>query len=165
MAIFDALRSGNMFTVLGDLVDEVQLTAESDDQIAPMGSTLGLSRAGADVTVRVALKPHTAVNYGGAIPRLHHIDLITGLITGIAKDRDTMTSASTNVVAQVESSGLKEAGPYRILEHTFRNVKESFYVRVRGTNAAVKEPRADSGAVNPWQDLWFYSNPIFIRVT
>ena len=165
MAIFDALRSGNMFTVLGDLVDEVQLTAESDDQIAPMGSTLGLSRAGADVTVRVALKPHTAVNYGGAIPRLHHIDLITGLITGIAKDRDTMTNASTKVVAQVESSGLKEAGPYRILEHTFRNVKESFYVRVRGTNAAVKEPRADSGAVNPWQDLWFYSNPIFIRLT
>ena len=96
---------------------------------------------------------------------MHHIDLITGLITGIAKDRDTMTNASTKVVAQVESSGLKEAGPYRILEHTFRNVKESFYVRVRGTNAAVKEPRADSGAVNPWKDLWFYSNPIFIRRT
>jgi hypothetical protein len=76
-----------------------------------------------------------------------------------------MINPTAKVVAQVEASGLKTAGPHRVFEQTFRNVRESFYVRVRGTNAAVKEPQADSGAVNPWQDLWFYSNPVFIRLS
>jgi hypothetical protein len=38
------------------------------------------------------------------------------------------------------------------------------YLRVRGTNTSEMEPELDPRGENPWQDLWFYSNPIFVEV-
>jgi hypothetical protein len=38
------------------------------------------------------------------------------------------------------------------------------YLRVRGTNTSEMEPELDLRGENPWQDLWFYSNPIFVEV-
>ena len=38
------------------------------------------------------------------------------------------------------------------------------YVRVRGTSTDDLEPAMDGPEENPWRDLWFYSNPIFIEV-
>jgi hypothetical protein len=35
---------------------------------------------------------------------------------------------------------------------------------VRGTATDLLEPRPDEQGENPWDDLWFYSNPIFIEV-
>ena len=43
-------------------------------------------------------------------------------------------------------------------------VDRDLYVRVRGTNTADLEPSVDGAGENPWLDLWFYSNPIFIEV-
>jgi hypothetical protein len=37
-------------------------------------------------------------------------------------------------------------------------------LRLRGTNTAQGEPEADAKDENPWTDLWFYSNPIFVSV-
>ena len=38
------------------------------------------------------------------------------------------------------------------------------YLRVRGTNVATElEPEPDELGEDPWADLWFYSNPVFIR--
>ena len=39
------------------------------------------------------------------------------------------------------------------------------YVRVRGTNTTDLEPRMDTLGEIPWNDLWFYSNPIFINAS
>jgi hypothetical protein len=39
------------------------------------------------------------------------------------------------------------------------------YIRVRGTNTTELEPEPDPAGENPWQDLWFYSNPVFIDTT
>ncbi|MGL5838243.1 MAG: hypothetical protein ACRCY3_07050 [Sphingorhabdus sp.] len=36
------------------------------------------------------------------------------------------------------------------------------YFRIRGTNMQDLEPGADTRGENPWTDLWFYSNPMFI---
>ncbi|VXB26417.1 hypothetical protein NOCARDAX2BIS_190029 [Nocardioides sp. AX2bis] len=33
----------------------------------------------------------------------------------------------------------------------------------RGTSTDEMEPEAD-GLENPWDDLWFYSNPVFVNV-
>ena len=41
-------------------------------------------------------------------------------------------------------------------------ISESMYVRVRGTNTNELEPTEDPGGENPWDDLWFYTNPVFV---
>jgi hypothetical protein len=43
-------------------------------------------------------------------------------------------------------------------------VGRSSYVRVRGTNTAQLEPEVDPLGEDPWSDLWFYANPIFVEV-
>jgi hypothetical protein len=43
-------------------------------------------------------------------------------------------------------------------------VQRSFYVRVRGTNTDVPSPRQDPLGIDPWTDLWFYSNPVMVLV-
>ncbi|MDE0839955.1 MAG: hypothetical protein OSB41_13010, partial [Kiritimatiellae bacterium] len=34
--------------------------------------------------------------------------------------------------------------------------------RVRGTNTKELEPTEDAAGENPWDDLWFYTNPVFV---
>ena len=41
--------------------------------------------------------------------------------------------------------------------------ERDFYVRIRGTNTQDAEPPMDIAGENPWSDLWFYSNPIFVE--
>jgi hypothetical protein len=47
---------------------------------------------------------------------------------------------------------------------TLKNVTEATYIRVRGTNGAELEPTPDTAGEDPWTDLWFYANPVFIAV-
>jgi hypothetical protein len=42
--------------------------------------------------------------------------------------------------------------------------ERSGYLRLRGTNGEELEPTSDGIGEDPWSDLWFYSNPIFVRV-
>jgi len=37
-------------------------------------------------------------------------------------------------------------------------------LRVRGTGGSEPEPEPDPRGEDPWTDLWFYSNPIFVHV-
>jgi len=43
-------------------------------------------------------------------------------------------------------------------------VDRPLYVRVRGTNTGELEPAVDPPDENPWADLWFYSNPVFVDI-
>lgn len=54
-------------------------------------------------------------------------------------------------------------GKEYVIRHTVRDAQASFYARVRGTNTDELEPAAD-GLELPWEDLWFYSNPVFVRL-
>ena len=38
------------------------------------------------------------------------------------------------------------------------------FVRVRGNNSGAVEALLDEPGEDPWEDLWFYSNPIFVGV-
>ena len=44
------------------------------------------------------------------------------------------------------------------------NVSGPVYIRVRGTNTNEAEPAVDPPDENPWADLWFYSNPVFVEI-
>ena len=52
---------------------------------------------------------------------------------------------------------------YADIMDSLRNVEGDLYARVRGTSTDEAEPLAD-GKESPWDDLWFYSNPVFVQV-
>ena len=71
---------------------------------------------------------------------------------------------TTKVLARLtEKQWLAAGGTYTITT-MLPNVESNMYVRVRGTNTQDLEPPMDTQGENPWSDLWFYSNPIFIEV-
>jgi len=79
-----------------------------------------------------------------------------------------MTAPGTRVVRSFEPRWAP--GRQVTFQHTFRNVREPFYVRVRGTDGKEHvdggiEPTPDViGQSNPFEDLWLYANPIFVDV-
>jgi len=89
-------------------------------------------------------------------------------VTGPAADRDTQTAPGTRVVKSFEPRWAP--GRQVAFRHTFRNVREPFFVRTRGTDGKEHvpggiEPSADViGQSNPFEDLWLYGNPIFVDV-
>ena len=164
IAIMNALRAGSMFPVHGDLIDRLELTATSTDAAAPMGGTLLLERSGQDVSIQVRIRQPSRPNFAGRSMSVHHLDLIAGDFTGPAKDRASIENPSTRVVQRFEAKDVKQEGGWLSFSQTFKNVHKSFYVRVRGTNRDLTEPELDDLKTNPWDDLWFYSNPVMIRV-
>jgi hypothetical protein len=95
-------------------------------------------------------------------------DMIIGDVTGAAPDRDTFTTPRTKVA---RSWDVHKSSGSVLLTHTFRNVRDPFYLRLRGTDGnqlAPGLPRASVdpsgpaidvvGDADPWVDLWFYSN-------
>lgn len=163
-AVLEAIRSGNMFTVLGDLIDRCELFAEAGGRAAPMGGTLPLVRAGQDVTLTLRVRVPSGQNFGGKRPALHHIDIIAGDIRGRSQNPDAIRNESTRVVRTLAASEAKRDGEHLSFSYRFPNVRQSFFVRVRGTNTDVDAPRQDTQGVDPWDDLWFYSNPVMVRV-
>lgn len=50
------------------------------------------------------------------------------------------------------------------MTYTFNDASRDFYLRVRGSNTDELNPQEDPYGENVWDDLWFYSNPIFVDV-
>jgi hypothetical protein len=165
--ILSGMRGGNMWTVQGGLIEGFELFVHDDKHAAPMGSTLITSR-GADLEVVVRLKPARHKNLGGQIPTLHHIDLITGRISGKRDgERDNQLNLSAQVLAQLVPAGAQRLGPrgeWLEFRRRFSRVQDSFYLRVRGTNTDAVGPRLDPLGLDPFAELWFYSNPLMVRV-
>lgn len=164
LAVLAALRSGAMFTVLGGLVDRLEFSASGESDVARMGGDLLLERRGNRVDVTVKVRQASGPNSGGTRPVLHHVDLVAGDITGPVADRDRLTNPTTRVVRTWQAREARRQGEYLVFSHRFERVDRSLYLRLRGTNTDTESPRMDTPTVNPWQDLWFYSNPIFVRV-
>lgn len=164
LAVLEAMRQGNMYTLLGGLIDGLELWAHDGEQASPMGGTLLLKRRGADVELQLSLRLASRRNLGGVLPVLDHVDLIAGDITGPAADRDAQRAPSARTVARWRPRDGTLRGEVLTFRHRFPRVRRDFYLRVRGSNTSVAAPVVDPPGVDPWQDLWFYTNPIFIRV-
>ena len=50
------------------------------------------------------------------------------------------------------------------MTHRIPAVTGPLYLRVRGTSSDELEPTADPKGEDPWSDLWFYADPIFVTV-
>jgi len=92
------------------------------------------------------------------------VDLIVGDVGGASNDLTTDRNPTTRVVARFgEKAWTRERDTYTITT-TLPALDRNVYLRVRGTNTQDEEPPMDTQGENPWSDLWFYSNPIFVEV-
>jgi hypothetical protein len=158
--VMDGIRSGRMWVVHGGLVSALDVRANGQT----LGATVQVKR-GDDLEVTIDLTSGTKANPRGDVPKLRRVDVIAGPVGDPALDPDAMTAPRTRVV---QSYDVTKTGSTRIT-HRFTKIDSAFYFRLRGTDGNASavgsiEPRLDPAPIDPWTDLWFYANPIFVEV-
>jgi hypothetical protein len=183
-AILDGLRSGNSFVVSGDLINALEFDAQYDSSKATMGETLPVapereSRNPVRITIRFR---SPALNHNADPVVVDHVDLISGDITGVvpptSPDYNNPTNPTAGVMARFTAADwVVDADGWHVIRYDLR-IDHDMYFRLRGTNLPVGteneldddgNPLPDSlvgpnTADKAWTDLWFYSNPVFVRV-
>ncbi|MEX2494854.1 MAG: hypothetical protein WD448_02130 [Woeseia sp.] len=164
-SILEGLRRGRVFVSTGDLVSElyaevIDTTGESES--ARIGGTITLPKAG-EVEIRIRARDPRGTNHNGDSPGVERIDLIVGEVAGPSSDPALDTNSSTTVVRRFSAADWERDGEILNMSHTLR-VSGPVYIRVRGTNTNELEPDPDPPNEDPWQDLWFYSNPVFVEL-
>jgi hypothetical protein len=196
--IADGLRSGNAYFVHGDLIDHLEFSAESRMNTASMGGTLNIKdwrwfREPLVLTIKFKSPASNNCVADGTFvkdcppPIVDHIDLIAGKITGkidpSSPDYTKATNETTKVIATFTADDWRTDGHgYNVITYRIKDLDDSMYFRLRGTNVPVNtldetdeagNPLPDAlvtanqginGAQEAWNDLWFYSNPIFVYV-
>lgn len=161
--VMDGLRNGRIFVVTGDLITRLDVTASQGRASAAVGESLRLTRAGEDVVVEIRFRPLTRANANGDVNQVQRVDLIVGQVTGPSADRNNATNPTTKVVARFGRNDWRRDGADCVIRYRLRGIEKDSYLRVRGTSTDEMEPAAD-GKESPWEDLWFYSNPVFLDV-
>ncbi|MCG5442040.1 phosphoesterase [Micromonospora sp. NIE79] len=162
--IMDGLRNGRIWVTTGDLIRSLDVTATSQGRTAEVGETITVSRRSrTDVEIEITFRPLGGANANGDRPEVRRVDLIVGQITGPSASLDADTNPTTTVAARFGPRDWRRQGDSYVIRHTLRNVEADTYARVRGTSTDEAEPLAD-GLESPWDDLWFYSNPVFVHV-
>ncbi len=161
--ILEGLRSGRIFVTTGDLISELYVTARSRGRSAEIGENLAVA-AGSNLEITIRFRDPETANQHKDNPEVARVDLITGKVTGPLADPAQDRNPTTRVVRRFKSGEWSRQGEYRTMSHTLQGVTGEQYLRVRGTNTQELEPEPDPRGEDPWKDLWFYSNPIFVRV-
>ncbi len=159
-SILSGLRGGNIFVTTGDLISELFVQVDQGDQSAMIGEEISIT-SGSEVTVRIKVLDPDTNNPANENPQVARVDLIVGEITGPVTDPAANENKSARVIKRFSSADWKKEGEYIAMSQTLP-VGSSHYIRVRGTNTGELEPENDPAAENPWHDLWFYSNPVFV---
>ena len=162
--ILDGLRNGRIFVTLGDLIAELYVTGQVDgtEPKVDIGGTLNLA-SGEDVLVKIRFLDPERTNAHGDNPAVARVDLITGTVSGPA-ERGANSNQSTRVAARFAANEWRRDGDYNSIEYRLESVTANSYLRVRGTNGREPEPQEDPKGEDPWSDLWFYSNPLFLKI-
>ena len=77
--------------------------------------------------------------------------------------REVDRNPTTRVLSRFSEKQWTRAGDAFTFSTTLPGSERDSYVRIRGTNTMDAEPPMDVVGENPWADLWFYSNPIFVE--
>ncbi|MEI8067030.1 MAG: PHP domain-containing protein [Actinomycetes bacterium] len=166
LTLMKAMQAGLILTTHGGIIDgaDIRVTTSDDLQGVTTGGRTFVKKGGsvtATITISLASNP----NYAGFLPKLKKVDLISGPITGPVTDTKTMFAPNTKVEKTFEVS---ETSGDVVLTYTWKNVGNSMYLRYRGSDGKVLaangvDPAMDViGDANPWNDLWFYTNPVFV---
>ncbi|TDD04976.1 histidinol-phosphatase [Nonomuraea deserti] len=173
-ALMDGLRAGRVWVDHGGLISGLVVratTAGHGRRGATLGETLDVRRGDrVELTMEITLAGRP--NWAQFVPTLARVDVIQGDVTGPAPDKDVFTTPNTKVVQSYEVG--RTSGT---VTFTYRlgRVDRPVYVRLRGTDGkrsapgllgAGVDPHGPQidvhGDADPWNDLWFYSNPIWI---
>jgi hypothetical protein len=164
-AILGGLRAGRVFVTTGDLVSSLDVTAQAAGATAMTGGKLPVAK-GSEVKVTIRLHDPETPNANGENPSVSRVDLIRGRVTRPnPASRDADTNPSTRVEARFTPAQWTRDGDDIVISYVIKRLDGDEYIRVRGTNGSELEPQQDTQGENPWSDLWFYSNPIFLQKT
>ena len=105
----------------------------------------------------------TAKNAHGDNPRVSRVDVIIGDMRGASEDPNVDRNPTTKVIARFSERQWTRDGDTSTFLTTLPASDRNFYVRVRGTNTHGRRAAYGRCRRNPWADLWFYSNPIFVE--
>ena len=161
--ILDGLRSGRIFAVAGDLISELSVEAKAEEQTAGIGETLSVER-GKNVSVTIRFRDPATKNTHGDTPKVSRVDFIVGEVRGTSEDPNLNKNGYTRVVSRFTDKQWSRDGDVYTITTSVQRVERALYFRVRGTNTGDLEPAMDTPGEDPWSDLWFYSNPVFIEI-
>ncbi|GGZ38875.1 PHP domain-containing protein [Streptomyces poonensis] len=175
-AVMAGLRAGRVWLDHGHLLDGLEVRLKRDRDHG-RGVTLGgrlRVREGDRLTLSVTVTSASRPNPHGVLPELAHVDVIRGAVRGPVADRDAWRAPDTRVVHTRDVSGRKGTYTLRV---PLTAGDGSFYVRLRGSDGkrngaghlgAAIDPHGpvphEPGDGDPWEDTWFYSNPVFVDV-
>ncbi|MBE3012153.1 histidinol-phosphatase [Microbispora sp. NEAU-D428] len=171
-SVMDGIRQGRIWVDHGGLISGLVVRARArGNSGVTLGDTLYV-RQGAQVEVAIQITLANRPNWAQFIPTLARVDVIQGDVTGPASDKDVFTTPNTKVVQSYEVG--KNTGTVTFT-YQVGAVDHPVYVRLRGTDGnrvapgllgASVDPHGPAmdvpGDADPWKDLWFYSNPIWI---
>ncbi|MGX1134070.1 hypothetical protein RKD49_006260 [Streptomyces glaucescens] len=170
-AVMDGIRAGRIWVDHGRLISALDARVTGGGRWATLGGALHVKK-GTRVTLTVDVALAGGPNWAGFVPSLARVDVIQGDVTGEVKDKDTFTAPTAKVVKSYEVN--KSTGTVR-LTYDLGPVDRPVYVRLRGTDGnrtavgamgAAVDPAGPAldvvGDADPWLDLWFYSNPVWV---
>jgi hypothetical protein len=175
-AVIDGLRAGRVWVDHGRLIKNLDARVRvSGDRRPSTGTPLGgvlQVRRGTSTELVLDIDLQDVPNWAGFVPSLKRVDVIVGTVTGPVADKDAFTTPNTKVVKSFEVS--KTSGKISF-SYSLGRLDKPFYLRVRGTDGNRTQPGLMGGAVDPygpqldvtgsadpWGDLWFYTNPIWV---
>lgn len=153
--ILDSLRQGRTFAVTGDLIDALELTVGDGTRQATLGNTVTLS---ADSALQVVLRVRQpeAANANGDHPSLKVIELILG-----GKDAKGVLQMQSRYFT---AGDWQREGEWISVRWTLPVPAQGGFVRARGNSTGERVALADVPGEDPWQDLWFHTNPVFLKI-
>ncbi len=158
--ILEGLRNGRMFAVTGDLVDRLELRVHAGGgrraPSASLGETLAM-KPGDTMRIELRVRQPARPNTHGDMPVLAQMEVIVGS----PGDDGTPVMQTRRWTAQQ----WRRDGDWRVATWELPVPARGAFVRARGSNTMEATPLADVPGEDPWQDLWFYSNPVFIETT
>ncbi|MBB2941998.1 hypothetical protein FB565_001702 [Actinoplanes lutulentus] len=175
-AVVDGLRAGRVWVDHGRLIKglDAQVRVSGDRRWStgtPLGGVLQVKR-GTSTELTLEIDLQDIPNWAGFVPVLKRVDVIVGTVTGPVSDQDAFTTPNTKVAKSFEIS--KTSGKVTFTYNLGR-LDKPFYLRVRGTDGNRTQPgllgasvdpygpQLDvAGSADPWGDLWFYTNPIWV---
>ncbi|MGC9380653.1 PHP domain-containing protein [Streptomyces sp. MH13] len=170
-AVMDGIRAGRIWVDHGQLISGLDVRVSGGGRWATLGGALHV-RKGTRVTLSMDVALAGGPNWAGFTPKLARVDVIQGDVTGEVADKDTFTAPTARVVKSYEVN--KDTGTVR-LTYDLGRVDRPVYLRTRGTDGnrsavgalgAKVDPAGPAidvvGDADPWRDLWFYSNPVWI---
>ena len=191
-AISEGLRSGNAFVVTGDLIDFLDFTVNGKTmgQTAKAKSKKALIKI--YLNDPSGKNNNSYGNYTNPVLDHIDIiaGKLTGIIAkGDPEYTNDDVSSTTRVVARFDATGGVEDSDGLVsskwqdlgnglimISYLSSNIESDTYFRLRGTNHGLNVPNQTDAAGNPlpdtlsfpndgaraFEDLWFYSNPVFV---